>query len=118
MGSPQGQVALGAHPHPAAPPCTDYDVAYFKAYSHIGVHEEMLKVFTPHSSHISSFSLGDDWADVFPDASAGLGFCANLWIGFVGSSSSNYGRHLGFLVVVVVGSFVALAYKTTELTAV
>jgi hypothetical protein len=30
--------------HPAAPPCTDYDVAYFKAYSHIGVHEEMLKV--------------------------------------------------------------------------
>ncbi|ONM05595.1 putative protein arginine N-methyltransferase 6 [Zea mays] len=43
MVSPQGQVALGAHPHLAAPPCTDYDVAYFKAYSHIGVHEEMLK---------------------------------------------------------------------------
>ncbi|XP_066386938.1 probable protein arginine N-methyltransferase 6.2 [Miscanthus floridulus] len=43
MGSPQGLVASGANPHPAAPPCTDYDVAYFKAYSHIGVHEEMLK---------------------------------------------------------------------------
>jgi len=75
MGSPQGQVASGANQHPAAPPCTDYDVAYFKAYSHIGVHEEMLKVFTPHSSHISSFSMGDNWADVFPDASAELGFC-------------------------------------------
>jgi hypothetical protein len=75
MVSPQGQVALGAHPHLAAPPCTDYDVAYFKAYSHIGVHEEMLKVFTPHSLHISSFSLGDNWVDVFLIASAGLGFC-------------------------------------------
>ncbi|KAJ3682260.1 hypothetical protein LUZ60_014833 [Juncus effusus] len=28
---------------PTAPPCTDFDVAYFKAYSHLGVHEEMLK---------------------------------------------------------------------------
>lgn len=29
---------------PTAPPCTDFDIAYFKAYSHLGVHEEMLKV--------------------------------------------------------------------------
>ncbi|KAM3408772.1 hypothetical protein ACQJBY_001689 [Aegilops geniculata] len=42
MGSPSGQAA-SALPHPAPPPCTDYDMAYFKAYSHIGVHEEMLK---------------------------------------------------------------------------
>jgi protein arginine N-methyltransferase 6 len=44
MGPLQGQLSSGVQPHPAAPPCTDYDVAYFKAYSHIGVHEEMLKV--------------------------------------------------------------------------
>jgi hypothetical protein len=121
MVSPQGQVAPGAHPHPAAPPCTDYDVAYFKAYSHIGVHEEMLKVFTPHSSHISSFPPGGWLGGCVPWCVGGVrvlfwfSACAKLWIGFMGSSSSNYGRHLGFLVV---GVFVALAYKTTELTAV
>jgi protein arginine N-methyltransferase 6 len=43
MGSPPDQ-AGSAPPHPAPPPCTDYDMAYFKAYSHLGVHEEMLKV--------------------------------------------------------------------------
>ncbi|XP_066338108.1 probable protein arginine N-methyltransferase 6.2 [Miscanthus floridulus] len=53
MGSPQGQVASGANQHPAAPPCTDYDVAYFKAYSHIGVHEEMLKVYAVDASDIA-----------------------------------------------------------------
>jgi len=42
VGSPLDQAA-SAPPHPAPPPCTDYDMAYFKAYSHIGVHEEMLK---------------------------------------------------------------------------
>ncbi|GJM84873.1 hypothetical protein PR202_ga00585 [Eleusine coracana subsp. coracana] len=42
-GPPPGQAPSAAQPYPAAPPCTDYDVAYFKAYSHIGVHEEMLK---------------------------------------------------------------------------
>jgi len=42
MGSPSDQAA-SAPPHPAPPPCTDYDMAYFKAYSRIGVHEEMLK---------------------------------------------------------------------------
>jgi len=44
IGAPPGQGASTVQPHPAAPPCTDYDMAYFKAYSHIGVHEEMLKV--------------------------------------------------------------------------
>ncbi|GJN20926.1 hypothetical protein PR202_gb08364 [Eleusine coracana subsp. coracana] len=42
-GPSPGQAPSAAQPYPAAPPCTDYDVAYFKAYSHIGVHEEMLK---------------------------------------------------------------------------
>ncbi|THU47744.1 hypothetical protein C4D60_Mb09t18860 [Musa balbisiana] len=28
---------------PVVPPCTEFDMAYFRAYSHIGVHEEMLK---------------------------------------------------------------------------
>ncbi|XP_074584457.1 putative protein arginine N-methyltransferase 6.2 [Curcuma longa] len=27
----------------AAPPLTEFDVAYFRAYSHVGVHEEMIK---------------------------------------------------------------------------
>lgn len=27
-------------PHP---PCTDFDVAYFQSYSHLGIHEEMIK---------------------------------------------------------------------------
>ncbi|XP_072963445.1 probable protein arginine N-methyltransferase 6.2 isoform X1 [Typha angustifolia] len=39
-----GNVGAGTpHNPPLAPPCTDFDVAYFKAYSHLGVHEEMLK---------------------------------------------------------------------------
>ncbi|MFS8027792.1 hypothetical protein Hanom_Chr16g01502851 [Helianthus anomalus] len=33
-------------PEVQSPPCTDYDRAYFKYYSHVGVHEEMLKVYT------------------------------------------------------------------------
>lgn len=28
-----------------APPCTDFDKAYFQSYSHVGIHEEMIKVF-------------------------------------------------------------------------
>ncbi|KAL9229974.1 hypothetical protein vseg_005378 [Gypsophila vaccaria] len=26
-----------------APPCTDFDVAYFNSYAHLGIHEEMIK---------------------------------------------------------------------------
>ncbi|KAJ0430630.1 hypothetical protein HanHA300_Chr17g0671201 [Helianthus annuus] len=26
-----------------APPCTDFDKAYFQSYSHVGIHEEMIK---------------------------------------------------------------------------
>lgn len=29
----------------AVPPLTEFDRAYFRAYSHVGVHEEMIKVF-------------------------------------------------------------------------
>lgn len=25
-------------------PCTDFDMAYFHSYSHVGIHEEMIKV--------------------------------------------------------------------------
>ena len=25
-------------------PCTDFDMAYFQSYSHVGIHEEMIKV--------------------------------------------------------------------------
>jgi hypothetical protein len=75
MGFPQGKVDSGAQPHPAAPPCTDYDMAYFKAYSHLGVHEEMLKVlYTTLCSQLSSFVLVGNWADVLSGASVGLGF--------------------------------------------
>lgn len=28
----------------ARPPCTDFDVAYFHSYAHLGIHEEMIKV--------------------------------------------------------------------------
>jgi hypothetical protein len=51
-----GSPGQASQPHPAALPCTDYDVAYFKAYSHIGVHEEMLKVtpLSPSASPASS----------------------------------------------------------------
>jgi type I protein arginine methyltransferase len=38
---------------PTAPPCTDFDIAYFKAYSHLGVHEEMLKV--PIISYLANY---------------------------------------------------------------
>ncbi|KAL0409099.1 UNVERIFIED_CONTAM: putative protein arginine N-methyltransferase 6 [Sesamum radiatum] len=27
----------------ATPPCTDFDVAYFNSYAHLGIHEEMIK---------------------------------------------------------------------------
>lgn len=35
-----------------APPCTDFDVAYFQSYSHLGIHEEMIKVSFPLSYSI------------------------------------------------------------------
>ncbi|KAL5982998.1 hypothetical protein ACLOJK_017078 [Asimina triloba] len=34
--------AAGARFNPP-PPCTDFDRAYFNSYSHIGIHEEMIK---------------------------------------------------------------------------
>ena len=32
------------------PPCTDFDVAYFHSYAHVGIHEEMIKVLSFASS--------------------------------------------------------------------
>ncbi|GMN52634.1 hypothetical protein TIFTF001_021764 [Ficus carica] len=29
---------------PQRPPCTDFDMAYFHSYAHVGIHEEMIKV--------------------------------------------------------------------------
>lgn len=29
---------------PSPSPCTDFDVAYFHSYAHLGIHEEMIKV--------------------------------------------------------------------------
>ncbi|KAG0453339.1 hypothetical protein HPP92_026003 [Vanilla planifolia] len=39
-GAPYGQQV---QERPSAPPCTEYDKAYFEAYAHIGIHEEMIK---------------------------------------------------------------------------
>lgn len=36
--------SLQQQERPSARPCTEFDKAYFHAYSHIGVHEEMIKV--------------------------------------------------------------------------
>ena len=89
---PPDQAASAPPPHPAPPPCTDYDMAYFKAYSHIGVHEEMLKV-TPALPTLSFLSLwilprvimSEGWAPplrLLHRWTVGLGFCflrASIW---------------------------------------
>ncbi|KAI5678565.1 hypothetical protein M9H77_09515 [Catharanthus roseus] len=48
---------------PAPPPCTDFDMAYFHSYAHVGIHEEMIKdrartetyrkAIMQHQSHIA-----------------------------------------------------------------
>nr|XP_027097884.1 probable protein arginine N-methyltransferase 6 isoform X1 [Coffea arabica]XP_027097885.1 probable protein arginine N-methyltransferase 6 isoform X1 [Coffea arabica] len=48
---------------PPPPPCTDFDVAYFHSYAHVGIHEEMIKdrartetyrnAILQHQSHIA-----------------------------------------------------------------
>lgn len=35
-----------------ATPCTDFDVAYFHSYAHVGIHEEMIKVFFSSNSRV------------------------------------------------------------------
>nr|CAB3494347.1 unnamed protein product [Digitaria exilis] len=83
MGFPQGKVDSGAQPHPAAPPCTDYDMAYFKAYSHLGVHEEMLKDHVRTSTYRNAIMHHQDLISgkVVLDVGCGTGvlsiFCAN-----------------------------------------
>jgi len=50
-----------SQPQHHRPPCTDFDVAYFHSYAHLGIHQEMIKVPLPLpllvSFLISSFSL-------------------------------------------------------------
>lgn len=41
----------------SVPPCTEYDKAYFQAYSDIGIHEEMIKVLVSLSCSSSSVLL-------------------------------------------------------------
>lgn len=38
------RVSSGQQETEAPPPCTDFDKAYFQSYSHVGIHEEMIKV--------------------------------------------------------------------------
>ncbi|XP_015697154.2 probable protein arginine N-methyltransferase 6.2 [Oryza brachyantha] len=78
MGSPTGQAASV----PTPPPCTDYDMAYFKAYSHIGVHEEMLKDHVRTSTYRNAIMHHQDLISgkVVLDVGCGTGvlsiFCA------------------------------------------
>ncbi|KAL7606112.1 probable protein arginine N-methyltransferase 6 [Lactuca sativa] len=37
------RVSSGQQETEAPPPCTDFDKAYFQSYSHVGIHEEMIK---------------------------------------------------------------------------
>lgn len=103
MGSPP----LG----PPPPPCTDYDMAYFKAYSHIGVHEEMLKVSRPtcaslslsHSPWFRVRAGEESWGEPFVPADGcvgGLGFIFQ-WR-FWGSDSWDHGTKWGCLGILVV----------------
>ncbi|KAF7113914.1 hypothetical protein RHSIM_RhsimUnG0102700 [Rhododendron simsii] len=36
-------VSDGEDTRPPPPPCTDFDMAYFHSYAHLGIHEEMIK---------------------------------------------------------------------------
>jgi len=36
-----------SQPHHHRPPCTDFDLAYFHSYAHLGIHQEMIKVPLP-----------------------------------------------------------------------
>lgn len=38
-----------------APPCTEFDTAYFNSYAHVGIHEEMIKVFVTLRIYFTEF---------------------------------------------------------------
>lgn len=41
----------------APPPCTDFDMAYFHSYAHVGIHEEMIKVFSSFFCYFACYHL-------------------------------------------------------------
>ncbi|KOM46242.1 hypothetical protein LR48_Vigan06g154800 [Vigna angularis] len=41
--SPSLRVFDQSQPNHHRPPCTDFDVAYFHSYAHLGIHQEMIK---------------------------------------------------------------------------
>lgn len=60
--SPSLRVFDQSQPNHHRPPCTDFDVAYFHSYAHLGIHQEMIKVplsllLSFRLSHQHSFSL-------------------------------------------------------------
>ncbi|PKA45872.1 putative protein arginine N-methyltransferase 6 [Apostasia shenzhenica] len=67
---------------PPAPPCTEYDKAYFQAYSHIGIHEEMIKDHVRTSTYKAAIMQYQDSiaGKVVMDVGCGTGilaiFCA------------------------------------------
>ncbi|KAF3327944.1 protein arginine N-methyltransferase 6.2 [Carex littledalei] len=79
-GSGSGRFAPASQP--TAPPCTDFDIAYFKAYSHLGVHEEMLKDRVRTESYRNAIRQHQDFiaGKVVLDVGCGTGvlsiFCA------------------------------------------
>lgn len=57
-------------------PCTDFDMAYFHSYAHVGIHEEMIKV------HFEYFFFSESITK-FPSVSLGFQFfltSSMLWV--------------------------------------
>ena len=61
---------------PERRPCTDFDKAYFQSYSHVGIHEEMIKVLVV-------FTMGFCFCGSFSFSEFGGGFSVVLFSGLV-----------------------------------
>lgn len=46
-------VRVSADPLQEIAPCTDFDMAYFHSYAHVGIHEEMIKVLASIAFHFA-----------------------------------------------------------------